>query len=70
MNFRLTKYVINIRVIKFLRIFEFHNLHLVRGGLMLANSISEEKWKNGKSTSWSILVQAAQEQPAPEWPGL
>ena len=34
-----------IRVIEFLRIFEFRNLHLMRGGLILPNSISEEKLK-------------------------
>ncbi len=33
------------RVIEFLRIFEFHNLHLMRVKLMLPDSISEEKLK-------------------------
>ena len=33
------------RVIKFLRIFEFRNLHAMRSGLMLPDSISEEKFK-------------------------
>ena len=32
-----------IRVIEFLRNFEFHNWHAMRGGLMLPDSISEEK---------------------------
>ena len=32
-----------IRVIKFLRNFEFHNWHTMRGELMLPDSISEEK---------------------------
>ena len=35
------------RVIEFLRIFEFCNLHLMRGRLMLPDSISEEELKNG-----------------------
>ena len=34
------------RVIELLRIFEFRNLHLMRGGLILLNTISEEKLKN------------------------
>ena len=33
------------RVIEFLRIYEFHNWHAIRGGLMLPDSISEEKLK-------------------------
>ena len=33
------------RVIEFLRIFKFCNLHLMRGRLMLPDSISEEKLK-------------------------
>ena len=33
------------RVIKFLRIFEFRNWHLMRGRLMMSDSISEEKSK-------------------------
>ena len=32
-----------IRVIEFLRNFEFRNWHTMRGGLMLPDSISEEK---------------------------
>ena len=35
--------VINTRVIEFLRNFEFRNWHTMRGGLMLPDSISEEK---------------------------
>ena len=34
---------IYVRVIKFLRIFEFCNWHAMRGGQMLPESISEEK---------------------------
>ena len=34
---------LHIRVIEFLRNFEFHNWHAMRGGLMLPDSISEEK---------------------------
>ena len=37
--------IISSRVIEFLRIFEFGNLHLMRGRLMLPDSISEEKLK-------------------------
>ena len=37
--------VLYTRVIKFLRLFEFHNKHLMRGGLMLPDYISEEKLK-------------------------
>ena len=37
--------VIYNRVIEFLRIFEFHNLHPMRRGLKLPNYISEEKLK-------------------------
>ena len=33
----------NTRMIEFLRNFEFRNWHAVRGGLMLPDSISEEK---------------------------
>ena len=33
----------SIRVINDLGIFEFHNWHAMRGGLMLPDSISEEK---------------------------
>ena len=38
---------INSRVIEFLRNFEFRNWHAMRGGLMLPDSISEEKLKIG-----------------------
>ena len=34
---------LNIRVIEFLRNLEFRNWHAMRGGLMLPDSISEEK---------------------------
>ena len=37
--------VVYTRVIEFLRIFEFHNLHPMRGRLLLPDSISEEKIK-------------------------
>ena len=36
---------LNIRVIEFLRNFVFHNWHAMRGGLMLPDSISEEKFE-------------------------
>ena len=45
-----------IRVIEFLRNFELHNWHTMRGELMLPDSISEEKLENGRSTSWAVLV--------------
>ena len=35
-------YYIYVRVIEFLRNFEFRNWHAMRGGLMLPDSISEE----------------------------
>ena len=40
-------YVLHIRVIKFLKNFEFHKWHAMRGGLMLPDSISEEKLRIG-----------------------
>ena len=39
-------YIIHIRVIKFLRNFEFRNWHAMRGGRMLPDYISEEKLEN------------------------
>ena len=36
----------NSRVIEVLRVFEFRNWHLMRGGLMLPDSISEECFLN------------------------
>ena len=64
------------RVIKFLRIFEFRNLHAMRGGLMLPDSISEEKfkidWKMEDIQAeplWSRLF-SGHNQPAPEQPSL
>ena len=51
------------RVIEVLRIFEFRKWHLMRAGLILPDSISEEKLKkllkNGRPTSQAVLVQAA-----------
>ena len=64
------------RVIKFLRIFEFHNWHIMRGGLMLPDSISEEKLEIDSKMEalqagpfWCRLLMTP-EQPAPEWPNL
>ena len=51
-----------IRVIEFLRNFEFRNWHAMRGELMLPDSISEEKleidWKMKDLQAWAVLVQA------------
>ena len=40
---KMEKLHIFFRVVEFLRNFEFHNWHAMRGGLMLPDSISEEK---------------------------
>ena len=65
-----------IRVIEFLKNFEFRNLHIMRGGLMYPNSISEEKleidWKMEDLQAgpfWCRLLMTP-EQPAPEWASL
>ena len=61
-------------MIEFLRIFEFHNLHLIRGRLMLPDSISEKKlkidWKIEDLWAGSFWCRLhwGLEQPAPEWP--
>ena len=64
------------RVIEILRNFEFGNWHSIRGGLMLPDSISEEKieidWKMEDLQAglfWCRLLMTP-EQPAPEWPTL
>ena len=41
--FEMPSYTICSRVIEFLRNFEFRNWHAMRGGLMLPDSIFEEK---------------------------
>ena len=66
----------NIRVIEFLRIFEFRNWHVMRGGLILLDSISEEKLEIDSKMEdlqagsfWCRLLMTP-EQPAPEWPSM
>ena len=68
--------LLHIRVIEFLRNFEFRNWHTMRGGLMLPDSISEEKleidWKMEDLQArlfWCRLLMTP-EQPAPERPNL
>ena len=62
----------NTAVVEFLRNFEFHNWHVMRGGPMLPDSISEEKleidWKMEDLQAgafWCRLLMTP-EQPAPE----
>ena len=65
-----------VRVIEFWRISEFSNWYLMRGGLMLPDSIFEEKLKIDRKMEdlqagpfWCRLFWG-HKRPAPEWPSL